>query len=68
MSAQGINSLIEYYGYKHDETGTSAATPAFAAIIALLNDVRMYARKGSLRFLNPWLYSTSPTGVALGTN
>ncbi|EIW73983.1 subtilisin-like protein, partial [Coniophora puteana RWD-64-598 SS2] len=58
VSAQGIDYLIEYYGYTYNETGTSAATPAFAAVIALLNDVRMDAGKGPVGFLNPWLYSS----------
>lgn len=36
--------------------GTSAATPAAAAIIALVNDVLLNAGKKTLGFLNPWLY------------
>lgn len=38
-------------------TGTSAAAPAFAAIISLLNDARLRAGRPSLGFLNPLLYS-----------
>ncbi|KIM60332.1 hypothetical protein SCLCIDRAFT_26677 [Scleroderma citrinum Foug A] len=38
--------------------GTSTSTPAFAAIVSMLNDARINAGKSSLGFLNPWLYST----------
>ncbi|EIW73993.1 subtilisin-like protein, partial [Coniophora puteana RWD-64-598 SS2] len=58
VSAQGVNFPIDYYGGTKNETGTSASTPTFAAIIALLNDVRLSAGKGTLGFLNPWLYSS----------
>lgn len=36
--------------------GTSASTPAAAAIIALVNDALLGAGKKTLGFLNPWLY------------
>ncbi|KAJ5741054.1 hypothetical protein N7493_000926 [Penicillium malachiteum] len=38
--------------------GTSAATPIFAGIIALLNDARLRAGKPVLGFLNPFIYSS----------
>ncbi|PWY77405.1 subtilisin-like protein [Aspergillus heteromorphus CBS 117.55] len=38
--------------------GTSGASPAFAGVIALLNDARLRAGKSTLGFLNPWLYSS----------
>jgi len=37
--------------------GTSASAPAVAAIVALLNDARLKARKGPLGFINPLLYT-----------
>lgn len=37
--------------------GTSAASPTFAGIVALLNAARLSAGKPGLGFLNPWLYS-----------
>ncbi len=43
--------------------GTSAATPVFAAIIALLNDARLRSGKKPLGFLNPWLYSVGSKGL-----
>lgn len=38
--------------------GTSAATPIFGSIIALLSDARLRAGKPVLGFLNPWIYSS----------
>ena len=38
-------------------TGTSAASPTVASIIALLNDRLLNAGRAPLGFLNPWLYS-----------
>ncbi|KAI1796803.1 family S53 protease-like protein [Ganoderma leucocontextum] len=38
-------------------SGTSAATPTVASIIALLNDRLLNKGKSPLGFLNPWLYS-----------
>ena len=43
-------------------SGTSASTPTFAAIVALLNDVRITAGKGPLGFLNPLIYSLNGDG------
>lgn len=37
--------------------GTSAASPVFASIVALLNDARFRASKPAMGFINPWLYS-----------
>ncbi|EJD48553.1 tripeptidyl peptidase A [Auricularia subglabra TFB-10046 SS5] len=37
-------------------SGTSASSPAFAGIVALLNDARLAAGKSPLGFLNPFLY------------
>ena len=38
--------------------GTSAATPIFAGLVALLNDARLKAGKPVLGFLNPFFYSS----------
>jgi tripeptidyl-peptidase-1 len=43
--------------------GTSAASPVFAAIIALVNDALLKAGKPQLGFLNPWLYSNGLNGL-----
>lgn len=37
--------------------GTSASTPLWAGIVALLNDYQASKGRPSLGFLNPWLYS-----------
>lgn len=46
-----------YAGTPSLSGGTSAASPVFASVIALLNDVRLRAGKPALGFLNPFLYS-----------
>jgi len=51
--------------------GTSASAPAFAAVIALLNDVRLSQKQPPLGFLNPWLYGKGLAGlddVTVGNN
>eukprot|EP01047_Picozoa_sp_COSAG01_P021300 COSAG01_NODE_1232_length_11111_cov_24.710770_15_plen_79_part_00 len=35
--------------------GTSAATPAFAGLVSLLNERQLQSGKPRLGFLNPWL-------------
>jgi tripeptidyl-peptidase-1 len=42
--------------------GTSAAAPAFAGIVALLNDARLATGKTSLGFLNPLIYALKGDG------
>jgi tripeptidyl-peptidase I len=44
-------------------TGTSAATPAFAGMVSLLNDALIAAGKNPLGFLNPMLYSIGVDGL-----
>lgn len=51
--------------------GTSASSPTFASIVALLNDFRISRGKPSLGFLNPVLYSKGLPGfvdILLGNN
>ena len=43
--------------------GTSAASPVFAAIIALVNDALLKDGKPVLGFLNPFLYSNGLSGL-----
>ena len=43
-------------GIKKLASGTSAAAPTFAAIIALLNDYQTRSGRKRLGFLNPLLY------------
>jgi len=51
--------------------GTSASSPTFAGVIALLNDFRLSQNKSSLGFLNPLIYSTGTAGfndITSGSN
>lgn len=43
--------------------GTSASAPAFAAIIALLNNARTSRHLPPLGFLNPWIYAIGHRGL-----
>lgn len=52
-------------------SGTSCSTPAFAALVSLLNDIRLTAGKSSLGWLNPLLYAHATDGftdVVSGAN
>ena len=40
----------------------SAAAPAFAGIVSLLNNARLSVGQPPLGFLNPWLYSAGKNG------
>jgi tripeptidyl-peptidase-1 len=52
--------------------GTSASTPVFSGMVALLNEARRAAGKSPLGFINPLLYSlasgASFTDVTSGSN
>ena len=51
--------------------GTSASTPVFASIVALINDRLSVQGKPPMGFLNPWLYSTGKnafTDITMGNN
>ena len=57
VAAQGMRYKVMLRGKETLLDGTSAASPVFASVIALLND-RLAARgKKPLGFLNPFLYS-----------
>jgi len=58
VAAVGVRFLLGGEGkFAFTTKGTSASTPVWAAIIALLNDKRLRAGKPVLGFLNPILYS-----------
>ena len=50
--------------------GTSASTPVFAAMVSLINEEREKQGKGSMGFLNPFIYSNPQafTDVTVGNN
>ncbi|KAJ7872047.1 tripeptidyl peptidase A [Mycena leptocephala] len=56
VSAQARKFQIVWQGRHITIGGTSAATPAFAGLVALLNDARLAASRPALGFLNPLLY------------
>jgi tripeptidyl-peptidase-1 len=57
VAAQGFGFRVYDKGSLKGYQGTSASAPAFAGIVALLNDARLRAKKPTLGFLNPLLYS-----------
>ncbi|KZP20560.1 subtilisin-like protein [Athelia psychrophila] len=63
VSALGVNLTMVWKGETMLINGTSAATPVFSAIVALVNDRLLAAGKSSLGFLNPLLYSAHGTAA-----
>ncbi|KAJ7464250.1 family S53 protease-like protein [Mycena galericulata] len=57
VSLQGLNFATVTSGQTEPVSGTSASSPTFAAMIALINDQLLAAGKPVLGFLNPLLYS-----------
>ncbi|KAJ7636789.1 family S53 protease [Roridomyces roridus] len=57
VAAQAENVAIIWMGEVWKVGGTSASTPIFASMIALVNDRLLTAGKPVLGFLNPFLYS-----------
>ncbi|PNP57638.1 hypothetical protein THARTR1_02636 [Trichoderma harzianum] len=57
VAAQGLNYLTWSHGNESSFTGTSVSAPAFAGLIALLNDHRLANGEPFMGFLNPWIYS-----------
>lgn len=63
VAAFALNYRIAYQGRLSSVGGTSAATPVFASIVALLNDYLASQGKPSLGFLNPFLYGKGVSGL-----
>lgn len=57
VSAQSNHDAIVWNGTIRTIGGTSASSPTFAAVIALVNDALLARGKPPMGFLNPWLYS-----------
>ncbi|KAI0055948.1 family S53 protease [Artomyces pyxidatus] len=71
VSAQAGNFSMIWKGEQILVTGTSASSPTFASVIALLNDELIAAGKSPLGFLNPFLYTTGRNAlndVTTGSN
>ncbi len=56
VSAAGVDFVIVANGFVYTVDGTSASTPVFAGVVALLNDARASRGKRPLGFLNPLIY------------
>jgi tripeptidyl-peptidase-1 len=64
VAAQGVNFKTITGGILELTNGTSASSPTFASVIALLNNQLLQAGKKPLGFLNPFLYLVAgPAGV-----
>ncbi|KAI0642674.1 family S53 protease-like protein [Trametes meyenii] len=63
VSTQGVNFQIQVAGASQSVSGTSASSPTFAAIVALVNDQLLASGDSPLGFLNPLLYSPNATSV-----
>lgn len=71
VSTQGMNFEVVFSGENFLVGGTSASSPTFASVIALINDRLVAAGKPVLGFLNPWIYtraSNAFTDITEGTN
>ena len=71
VAAQGDNYKVFLRGNVTSIGGTSASSPTFTAIVALLNDARLNAGLPPLGFLNPFLYSKGFAGlndITIGNN
>jgi len=71
VAAQGDNFEIVLMGHTILIGGTSASSPTFAGIVALLNDARIAVGKPPLGFLNPLIYSKGTAAfndITIGSN
>jgi len=71
VALQGWNFQVVAGGETGLVGGTSASSPTFAGIIALINDRLIAERKGTLGFLNPFIYSRASnafTDITIGHN
>lgn len=63
VSMTGRDIAIIAAGVPESVLGTSASTPMFASMVALVNDQLLNAGRPPLGFLNPLLYSVGAAGV-----
>ncbi|KAM7208200.1 subtilisin-like protein [Naviculisporaceae sp. PSN 640] len=68
VAAQGVAYRVIDKGSMNALSGTSASSPLFAGMVALLNAARKSQGKPVLGFLNPWLYNNTDifTDITLG--
>lgn len=55
-----------YHGSTMGVAGTSCATPIYAGVLSLLNDIRLLAGKPTLGFFNPLLYKLAGENAKVG--
>ncbi|MBE7159464.1 MAG: hypothetical protein INR62_13710, partial [Rhodospirillales bacterium] len=63
VAAQGYRFHVIDQGEEILVGGTSASSPVFAGVIALLNAARLQAGMPTLGFLNPWIYGEGYKGL-----
>jgi tripeptidyl-peptidase-1 len=63
VSAQGVYFHTILVGEDGLVSGTSASSPTFAGIVALLNSDRISNGLPPFGFLNPWLYSDAASAL-----
>ncbi|KAG0239376.1 peptidase S8/S53 domain-containing protein [Mortierella sp. GBAus27b] len=63
VSARGVNVHLIVGGKPAAVDGTSASSPIFGSIIALINDQLLAEKKPPLGFLNPFLYTKGVQGL-----
>ncbi|KAJ3545486.1 hypothetical protein NM208_g2490 [Fusarium decemcellulare] len=63
VSLLGDDYLTLTGGQPSNHDGTSASAPVFAAMVALINDMRLRNKKPVLGFLNPLLYSAKTSSA-----
>ena len=70
VAAQGVGFAVIDKGRSVRLSGTSASSPVFAGVVALLNAARKSQGQPPLGFLNPWLYNNSAalTDITVGSS
>ncbi|KAF3024282.1 hypothetical protein E8E14_013162 [Neopestalotiopsis sp. 37M] len=70
VSANGANLQVYTNGEQYHFFGTSLSAPVFASVIALINEERANAGKGTVGFVNPVLYENPDVlnDITNGTN
>ncbi|OBZ72772.1 Aorsin [Grifola frondosa] len=63
IALNGAKYLTAVLGDWYPIYGTSASTPASAAILSAINDARLAAGKGPIGFINPIIYSSGFQGA-----
>ena len=70
IAAAGVDVEVVQNGKNTGVSGTSCSAPIVAGLISLINNERIKTGKGSLGFLNPFLYANPDafTDITVGNN